>query len=245
MKTEIIKLTVSLMAAAAFINGASKAQAQAMYSMPSLIDISISNSMVREAEEAYADKWENESPPKPTRKPRPKVAVTPNRAMAFTPDADIARQVKSTFVNQSTSAEQKKFLDALLTPDNVNKIFGPLTSQNLNLNNISDVLSIASLFSYSLIEDGGSITPVQMQSTRERFRTHFAKHSVDALSKEKSGIHFLYWTMLIAYFKSEQKQNGTNERDMAKLKANISKVMATLDLDPAKYRLGKNGFVLR
>jgi hypothetical protein len=159
----------------------------------------------------------------------------------FSSDPAISKQVKDSFLSKVDTPIEKKFLTFFLTPKNAKKIFGIIDT-----NDMVDVFSVASLYSFSLIEDksGKSINKEQMRSTRQRFRKMFAEHSIGNATMQRSSEALMYWTMLIA-FSQLKAENNANTEAMDNVKTSAGSVMKGIGLSPQKYTLSDRGFVLK
>ncbi len=159
---------------------------------------------------------------------------------SFTPDPEITREVQESFISKANDARGKKFLTLLLTKKNADRIFGEF----INPNDIADVFTVASLYSFALIEDKGALNKEQIRSTRQRFRKMFAESSTDRATMQRGSETLLYWTMLIAYSQlSAQKGDNTDAQALAGVKAKASDMMTQIGLSPQKYTLNDRGFV--
>lgn len=155
----------------------------------------------------------------------------------FTSDPNISKQVQNSFISKIDNPRGKKFLTGLLTPENAKQIFG-----SINTNDIADVFTVASLYSFSLIE-GNSINGQQIRSTRNRFRKMFTERSIDSTTMQSSSESMMYWTMLLMRSQLKAEKSDTDVQAMAKVRANASAMMTSIGLSPEKYTLGDRGFV--
>jgi hypothetical protein len=162
-----------------------------------------------------------------------------NTGTTFIPDPNITRQVQNSFVSKIDDPRGKKFLTLFLTPERAKQIFGQL----INPNDMVDVFTAASLYSFLLIEDKSGINKEQVRSTKQRFRKHFTARSIDSATMQRSSERLLYWTMLIAYSQLKAEQGNADTPGMGTLKANAAKMMTGIGLNPQQYTLGSRGFV--
>jgi hypothetical protein len=164
----------------------------------------------------------------------------------FSSDPNISRQIQNNFISKMDDPRGKKFLTFLLTPNNAKKIFRSFhPEEQLNFNDMVDVFTIASLYSFMTIEDKQNVSKEQIRSTRQRFRELFAGRSIDSATLQRSSESLLYLTMLIAFSQLKAQESNTNVTGMAKIKVNASELMTGIGLNPAKYTLSSRGFVLK
>jgi hypothetical protein len=164
----------------------------------------------------------------------------------FDSDPNITKEVQNSFVRKMDDPLGKKFLTFLLTPKNAKKIFRDFhPEERFQFNDIVDVFTIASLYSFMTIEDKENVNKQQIQSTRQRFRQFFSKRSLDNSTLQRSSEGLLYWTMLIAFNQSQSKGNSGDTQSTTKVKSRASELMTTLGLNPEKYTLGSRGFVAK
>jgi hypothetical protein len=161
----------------------------------------------------------------------------PATGTTFDSDPNISKQVQNSFISKVDNPTGKKFLTGLLTPEMGKKMF-----KSINTNDMTDVFTIASLFSFSSIE-GTKINGQQIRSTRQRFRKVFAERSIGNATMQRNSESMMYWTMLLMYSEIKAEENGADVRAMAKVRANASAMMTSIGLSPEKYTLGDRGFV--
>jgi hypothetical protein len=155
---------------------------------------------------------------------------------------EISRQVKNNIISKISDPKSQKFLSQLLTLQNAKEIFSAIY---VDSNNIVDVYTVGSLYSFKLIEGKGPINKEQVRTTRKIFTKVFDKLGVkklDNASLQRARENMLYWTILMAY--SESKA-GENPQEIEKIKASASSYMASTGLNPQKFTLTSSGFKLR
>jgi hypothetical protein len=155
----------------------------------------------------------------------------------FVRDPAVTREIQNSLLSNVSDPQAKKFMKLYLTPENAKKIFRSFhPEEGFKFNDIADVFTITSLYSFLVIEDKSSVTSEQIRGTRQRFRKIFTGRSMDNASMQRSSEILMYWAMLIGL---------NNANGGASDKANAARVMTSIGLNPREYTLGDRGFVTK
>lgn len=145
----------------------------------------------------------------------------------FKSDPAISRQIQEEFLSKVSDPEAKKVLARVLSPKSIKETFGPI-----NTNDLVDIYSAATLFSYVIIESKQGINKDQIRDTRQKFRTALSNISMDNATRQRRGESLLYMTLLLV-----------KSPNPASIKPLAIKMATSVGLNPNKFTLGDRGFV--
>jgi hypothetical protein len=158
---------------------------------------------------------------------KPTRSATGSSSTIFKSDPAISRQVQDDFLSKVSDPAAKKVLAGLLSPKSIKETFGPI-----NTNDLVDIYSAASLFSYVIIEGKQGINKDQIRNTKQTFRTALSNVSMDNATMQRQGESLLYMTLLLV-----------KSPNPAAAKPNAVKMVTAIGLNPNKFTLGDRGFV--
>lgn len=158
---------------------------------------------------------------------KPTRSATASNSTIFKSDPAISRQVQDDFLSKVSDPAAKKVLAGLLSPKSIKETFGPI-----NTNDLVDIYSAASLFSYVIIEGKQGINRDQIRDTKQKFRTALSNVSMDNAAMQRRGESLLYMTLLLV-----------KSPNPASVKPSAIRMATAIGLNPHKFTLGDRGFV--
>jgi hypothetical protein len=145
----------------------------------------------------------------------------------FKSDPAISREVQEEFLSKVSDPATKKALAGILSPKSIKETFGPI-----NTNDLVDIYSAATLFSYVIIEGKQGINKDQIRDTKQKFRTALSNVSMNNATMQRRGESLLYMTLLLV-----------KSPNPASIKPLATKMATSVGLNPNKFTLGDRGFV--
>jgi hypothetical protein len=158
---------------------------------------------------------------------KPIRSATASSSTIFKSDPAISREIQEEFLSKVSDPEAKKVLARVLSPKSIKETFGPI-----NTNDLVDIYSAATLFSYVIIEGKQGINKDQIRDTRQKFRTALANIPMDNATMQRRGESLLYMTLLLV-----------KSPNPASIKPLATKMATSVGLNPNKFTLGDRGFV--
>jgi hypothetical protein len=203
--------------------------------MNSTINNSISNKAVRE----YEEKWGEDSSNKSN---KVKKSWVPAKT-SFIADPALTEKLQNKYIGSIENPKAKKFMSLFLTEKaavRAYKDFHPEVS--LSFNDMADTFTIAALSAFMRIEDRENVTTAQVTGVRDKFRNMFANNTFKKAELQNTTQEMMYWILIQAYSESKAENDPVA---LASLKDDASSMMKSIGLNPNKFTLGSNGFVLK
>jgi hypothetical protein len=232
MKKQPIALLSALLAISIPILGIATANAQP-YSFDSInmqqnfsninLQTSINNRQILDRVKKPSGSGSSGSSSKPTTR-----SATASSTI-FKSDPAISREVREEFLSKVSDPATKKALAGILSPKSIKETFGLI-----NTNDLVDIYSAATLFSYVIIEGKQGINKDQIRDTKQKFRTALSNVSMDNATMQRRGESLLYMTLLLV-----------KSPNPAGIKPLATKMATSVGLNPNKFTLGDRGFVLK
>jgi hypothetical protein len=229
MKKQPIALLSALLAISTPILGITTANAQP-YSFDSInmqqnfsninLQTSINNRQILDRVKKPSGSGSSGSSSKPTK------SATASSTI-FKSDPAISREVREEFLSKVSDPATKKALAGILSPKSIKETFGLI-----NTNDLVDIYSAATLFSYVIIEGKQGINKDQIRDTKQKFRTALSNVSMDNATMQRRGESLLYMTLLLV-----------KSPNPASIKPLATKMATSVGLNPNKFTLGDRGFV--